>query len=282
MDNFFVMPKLYIWPNQLLLLGATKFKYRPHMTVSDKLMVCLEGEITITLSEGTQVKTRSCLVKAGNNFENDYVDASAAVVAIYYLAPLTQDCPILENQMFYATDGLFYGHPEEADLITKLLSIRANDVSPELVYEMLREFVVPTHLSGVVLTEFDPRVIAVLLRIRATVRENLTVFDFAKEVHLSESRLEKLFKEQIGIPITKYRLRYRVFISILHLALGSTVTDAALFAGFSSSAHFSKSFSAINGVPPSEAFLKPPFMNVYLAEDAALLVSVSEQNLNYG
>jgi len=282
MDKFFLMPKLYIWPNQLLLLGSTKFKYRPHMTVSDKLMVCMEGEMTITLSEGTIIKTRSCLVKAGSTFEDKFVDASEAVIAIYYLAPLTQDCPILESQMFYATEGIFYGHPEEADLITKLLSIRANDVTPDLVYEMLREFVVPDHLSAVVMTDFDPRVITVLLRIRATVRENLTVEDFAKEVHLSESRLEKLFKEQIGIPIRKYRLRYRVFISILHLALGTTVTDAALFAGFSSSAHFSKSFSSINGVPPSEAFLKPPFMNVYLADDAAALVSETEQNLNYG
>ena len=94
-------------------------------------------------------------------------------------------------------------------------------------------------------------------------RINYFCFDLTDEV-LS---LEKLFKDQIGVPITKYRLRYRVFIGIIQLALGRSVTEAALTAGFASSAHFSKSFTAINGIPPSTTFLKPPYLEVLIARE---------------
>ena len=278
----FVTPKLYIWPNQMLLLGVRPVSYRTHMTVSDKLIVSIDGDIKVTLSEGTEVNTRSCLVKAGGVFEDESVDVSAAVVAIYYLAPLTQDSPCLEHQMFFATEGVYYAHPREMELVNTLLEIRAGNFAPASAYSLVREFIVPPELSRAIFIEFDKRVVKVLERIRETVRENLNVQDFATEVNISESRLEKLFKEQIGVPITKYRLRYRVFISILHLAQGESITDAALYAGFSSTAHFSKSFSSINGIPPSEAFLKPPVMDVYLSYEAAELVAGSNARVNYG
>jgi transcriptional regulator GlxA family with amidase domain len=131
----------------------------------------------------------------------------------------------------------------------------------------LRDFIVQPKLQNIIFKEFDPRIIAVIQRIRETVSENLSVNAFAESVYLSESRLEKLFKEQIGVPIRKYRLRYRVFIGTIQLALGRSVTDAALAAGFASSAHFSKSFSAINGIPPSTTFLKPPFLEVLIADE---------------
>jgi len=242
--------------------------YREHQVVSDKLMVCLQGKMMITLENGSKINTRTCLVKAGATFNNQYIDANNATMAIYYLAPLTQDYSALESLMLKALEGLHYNHPQEASLIQQLLNIRNESLSPEQAYILLRDFIVQPALQNILFREFDTRIIEVIQRIRDTVSENLNVNEFAEAVHLSESRLEKLFKEQIGIPITKYRLRYRVFIGILQLALGQSITDAALAAGFASSAHFSKSFSAINGIPPSTTFLKPPFLEVLIAHEA--------------
>jgi AraC-like DNA-binding protein len=207
------------------------------------------------------------LVKAGTNFEKSSINTNSAVMAIYYLEPLTQDYPALESNMSYARVGVHFDHPEEDVLIKTLLKIRETLISPEQVFKMLRKFIVHPQLEHLIFKEFDSRIIEVVHQIRTTISENLSLITFAQDVHLSESRLEKLFKDQVGVPITKYRLRYRVFIGIIHLASGQTITEAALAAGFASSSHFSKSFSAINGVPPSEAFFKPPFLNVLIADE---------------
>ena len=271
------IPKLHIWTNQLLFLGSSPIPHREHQIVSDKLMVSIQGKIIITLDNGKKIITRSCLVKAGTTFDKQYIDASKATVAIYYLAPLTQDFSALESLMIKALDGLHYKHPQEELLIQLLLRIRNESLPPEQGYILLRDFIVHPTLQNIVFREFDTRIIEVIQRIRESVRENIGVNEFAEAVHLSESRLEKLFKEQIGVPITKYRLRYRVFIGINQLSLGRSVTDAALAAGFASSAHFSKSFSAINGIPPSTTFLKPPFLDVLIAKEVLELIDVNTE-----
>ncbi len=259
--------KLYIWVNQLLYIGTTPEVHREHAIVSDKLMVILQGTINIVQDNGDKISTRTCLVKAGTDFKKSNIIANNVVVAIYYLAPLTQDYPALRSIMSYARNGVHYGHPDEGRLIQTLLTIRDTSIEPEQTYNMLRPFIIQPHLKQYMFKEFDPRIIEVVGKIRTTVSENLSLNTFAQDVHLSESRLEKLFKDQIGVPITRYRLRYRVFIGIIHLAMGQSITEAALAAGFASTSHFSKSFSTINGVAPSAAFFKPPFLHVLIADE---------------
>lgn len=269
--------KLYIWVNQMLYLGITPAPHREHAIVSDKLIISLEGSIQITLENGDKVTSRTCLVKAGINFEKSNIDTNKAVVAIYYLPSLTQDYSALECIMSYARNGVHYDHSEEDNLITALLKIRETSPAPEQTFAMLRKLIILPHLEGHTFKEFDERIVEVARQIRTTVSENLSLKVFADDVHLSESRLEKLFKDQIGIPITKYRLKYRVFIGIIHLALGQSITEAALAAGFASSSHFSKSFSAINGIPPSETFLKPPFINILIADEVLNTLCILDQ-----
>ncbi|MFT6836294.1 MAG: AraC-like DNA-binding protein [Francisellaceae bacterium] len=258
--------KLYIGINQSLYLGLKFVPHKDHAIVSDKLIVSLRGNIKITLNNGNQILSRSCLLKAGVSFENAKVNMDNAVMAVYYLAPLTQDYPALESTMTYATDGLHYNHPEQDGLIAMLVNIRDTPTTPEQAYAQLRQFIIKPHQENVIIKQFDKRIIQVVCEIRSTTNENLSLREFAQNVCLSESRLEKLFKEQMGIPITRYRLRYRVWIGIIHLALGRSITEAALAAGFASTAHFSKSFSAINGIPPSETFFKPPHLEVLIDE----------------
>ena len=269
--------KLYIWINQMLYLGITPVPYREHAIVSDKLIISLEGAMEITLENGEKITSRTCLVKAGINFEKSNINTNNAVMAIYFIAPITQDYSALESIMSYARNGVHYDHPEEDILIQSLLEIRNTSTTPEKAFTLLRKLIVQPHLENHTFREFDERIVEVIRQIRTTVSENVTLKQFADDVHLSESRLEKLFKDQTGIPITKYRLKYRVFIGIIHLALGRSITEAALAAGFASSSHFSKSFSAINGIPPSETFLKPPYLHILIADEVLSSLCLSDQ-----
>jgi AraC-like DNA-binding protein len=75
--------------------------------------------------------------------------------------------------------------------------------------------------------------------------------DLSAEVHLSTSRYLHLFKQTTGVPLRRYRLWIRVGAAVRAIARGRNLTEAALDAGFSSSAHFSFVFREMFGMAPS-------------------------------
>jgi len=122
---------------------------------------------------------------------------------------------------------------------------------PEQVYAQLDRLLNPTTLVERTEFSFDARILATIQRIKTHTRENLSVACLAKQVGLSASRLVSLFKSEVGIPIRRYRLWYRLFLSTQRMTTGTSVTDAALEAGFADSAHFSRTYRAILGFQPS-------------------------------
>lgn len=74
----------------------------------------------------------------------------------------------------------------------------------------------------------------------------------ATHAGLSPSRFRHLFRDEIGMTFRRYR-RWRRFARVAaHLEEGATLTEAALTAGFASSAHFSATFRETFGLAPSE------------------------------
>lgn len=260
-------PKLYIWQRELLFLATARSRHRAHRSVQEKLILCLEGSLSVKLADGSRVHTGSCLISTGIAIDDDKINISNAVIAICFLAPFSQDYPALASLMTAVVPGIHIHHPNEQELIQTLLKVRDGpELSPDEAYNLTRDQVIPQDVSGLTFRQFDERVLEVARILRSTISENLTLGELADTVHLSESRLEKLFKDQAGIPITQYRLRYRLFVGTLLLAMGHSVTDAALAAGFSNSAHFSRSYSATNGLAPSTTFLKPPYLKTFIDE----------------
>ena len=72
--------------------------------------------------------------------------------------------------------------------------------------------------------------------------------DIAAQLAISEGRFLHLFKEQMGIPWRPYLLWYRLICAINALVKGSSVTEAAYSAGFSDSAHLSRTFRSLLGM----------------------------------
>ena len=66
--------------------------------------------------------------------------------------------------------------------------------------------------------------------------------DAAELASLSTSRFRHVFRAEVGMPFRRYRLWRRMACVVRCLSEGSSLTDAALSAGFSSSAHLSSAF----------------------------------------
>jgi AraC-like DNA-binding protein len=67
---------------------------------------------------------------------------------------------------------------------------------------------------------------------------------------LSNSRFRALFAQEVGLPFRRYRLWRRMAHVAKVVSKGASLTEAAIDAGFSDSAHLSASFKAMFGISP--------------------------------
>jgi len=93
---------------------------------------------------------------------------------------------------------------------------------------------------------------------RATdfIRSHITTHEFnlemlAEMACLSTSRFTHLFKDQVGIPLRPFILWCRMRVAVTSVLAGMTITQAAYEAGFSDTAHLSRTFMDMFGVNPS-------------------------------
>lgn len=97
----------------------------------------------------------------------------------------------------------------------------------------------------------DPRVQKTLSTVHALPGSQFSLRDLAGQVALSPSRLGALFRHDIGIPVRRYLLWLRLIHAIQALSTDANLTEAAHDAGFSDSAHLSRTFRRMFGMPPS-------------------------------
>ncbi|MCX7211424.1 MAG: AraC family transcriptional regulator [Burkholderiales bacterium] len=69
---------------------------------------------------------------------------------------------------------------------------------------------------------------------------------------LSPSRFRKRFCAEVGLPFRRYRMWRRMARVMRTIAEGGSLTESAMAAGFSSSAHLSSSFKRMFGLSASD------------------------------
>lgn len=266
-------PRLLIWSHDAIFLGTCLSRQAPYRTTQELMVVCLQGELALKTGDGNEILTRSCLIPAGVFVGRELIESRQAILGICFLAPFSQDYPALASQMEPVDHGMFCHHADETAVIRAMITARDRpDIDIAEARTLIRDALIPKPLQHLMFRDYDPRAVTVARRIRDHLHDSPSLASLANEVNLSQSRLEKLFKEQAGLPITQYRVRYRVFISTLIMALGYSITEAALLAGFSNSAHLSRCYRQVNGVTPSSTFLNPPHLEAVIAPSAMALV----------
>lgn len=93
-----------------------------------------------------------------------------------------------------------------------------------------------------------------LRRVLERLKQNLdaTPGELAAAVGLSESRLRHLAREQLGVPLVRLRWWFQMKRAAAVLRAGGDLSTAAHDAGFSDSAHFTRTFRRMFGFAPSQ------------------------------
>ena len=106
---------------------------------------------------------------------------------------------------------------------------------------------------GVVPASLDPRVEEAITHIEQLAEKRISARELAARVVLSEGRFAHLFKDEVGVPLRRYLMWVRTLDAISLAREGRTLTEAAHAAGFSDSAHFTRTFRRCFGVSPKRA-----------------------------
>lgn len=139
-----------------------------------------------------------------------------------------------------------------SDLTVHLASLTSGPwtVSDEVVIDWGRRLT--AQLAGDEIAEIpDFRIRKVIRWSMERLDRTISLADAVPISGLSPSRLRHLFVEQTGLPFKTYLLWVRLTRAVALVAGGATLTAAAHGAGFSDSAHLSRTFRRMFGVAPT-------------------------------
>ena len=241
-------PLLYLSDQRTLFMG-TPLDLGRHAVPASRLLICLKGELSYQPhGEGPPIPCTSLLLPAGLPVR---VNAAQAVIADFYLDVCGFDYAVLRQQARRCDYGIYCDLRDEALLFETLESLRRRAAPADELWAQVAPLLNPPDLVATASFHIDPRVVTVVQTIKRTTRENLSLDDLADSVGVSSSRLISLFKQQVGIPIRRYRLWRRLHHAAYLLAAGCSLTEAAMGSGFADSAHFSRTFLEMLGFQPS-------------------------------
>lgn len=236
---------LYLWDKRTFYLSHFDQPLQLSQAAG-MLMIGLDGPFKL-FNEMGEVHCRSALAPAGARFG---ADSCGSRIAMCFLDVFGADWRRLQPRFARQLGGLGLDLDDEREWVERFRSLRGEAAEPVQVWQWLEQLINPLGLPWDE-QPCDPRIMHAVRLIKGDVANNPSIGSLAREVALSVPRLTQLFRQDIGIPIRRYRLWHRLFVTSIGVAQGLSLTDAAMAAGFTDSAHFNHTFRAILGMTPS-------------------------------
>jgi AraC-like DNA-binding protein len=219
---------LYIGP------GATADRHAHHAV---QLVWANEGALTVTLSE--PLRRRAALIPADAPHA---LDAAGSLIALLLVES--------HGARGVALDGRAR-RVLGAEVAMDLSSIEfPTELPPDGVPEWCDSVLLALGASPTttVLSSLSRRAVAY---VEARIDGMPRLSEAAAELRVSATRLTHVFSREVGIPFRRFVLWTRIKHAVSAKHAGADLTEAAVAAGFSDAAHFSRTFREMFGLSPS-------------------------------
>jgi AraC family transcriptional regulator len=211
-----------------------------------QVVIALDGCVAISASDGEWHETRGIVV--GPDAEHSF-DCNGAFGVMMFVDPessegawlstsLRQDITIVPDTRL---DGIvpalrtFTEQPDEAGDIAAVVRRCIQGLRPGLAP----------------IRRLDARVTTVLNAIRASDDLRMSLDQAADKACLSSTRFAHLFKDQVGLPFSRYMLWRKLTRAMVAIASEGTIAAAAHAADFADAAHLTRTFYQMVGMAPS-------------------------------
>ncbi|GAB3641611.1 helix-turn-helix transcriptional regulator [Spirosoma arcticum] len=237
---------LFFWPGQFLYIGPA-LDTHTHDHHALQVVVSLDKPFQIRTPQQDWQHHSAVLIASDQPHE---CLASQSTILFLNLDPETRLARFLKAT--YLEQSTFVSLPDAVTIpfVTALRQTLGGSVSCLSLARQLQELT-DTLAGPVAVIPLDDRIVQAQTLLKESLGKPIPLAELSDSVCLSEGRLAHLFKEQVGIPIRRYVLWERLLLAIQQLTGGYNLTEAAHQAGFSDSAHFSRTFTRMFGLPPS-------------------------------
>ncbi|WP_246053016.1 helix-turn-helix transcriptional regulator [Leptospira semungkisensis] len=241
--------RIFIWGSRCLFAG-----YLPDLTLRRRaaatVCISLDGEFQVSLNDTDWINFRTALIPPMIDHSIRFSGQFCVLLFMDLSGPNYEF--LRASNVEKENEGIFIYLREEEQLFNKINEILATDhVSEEELLELLNQIPpIPENESRML----DPRIQKIVDLITAMPHEDHSAKDLAEFAGMSISNLEHQFKKEVGIPFHSFRTWFRLKLTVYSLLHGMSHTDSAHRAGFFDSAHFTRTFRATFGLPPSEIF----------------------------
>jgi len=246
--NLSYAAQLFLWKKRTLYIG--KFKEPLKLSQGAATLSISLGEPCSFITEGMSepIYSKSLIIPAGLAVT---VDTKGSLFANCHLDVLGRDFFYLYSQAQKTCVNIRYELEHESDLISGLTHMFNTEMSSDNAFDYLERKLENANSPPLEPFPVDTRIEKIIDLVQATVNDSITGEELAESVNLSIPRLAQLFKKQTGIPIRRYRLWHRLYLTAQNVGRGKNLTEAAIDAGFTDSPHFAHTFRAMLGMTPS-------------------------------
>lgn len=264
---------IYLSDTHSVFVGRVEPTYT-RFYVTATLIVALENHLEVVLGvSGETLRCKSILIPAGAKLS---VKTNTNKVVICSLDDLGSDYVKLSPKMraaIRADSGelLLFNLKHENDVIEQATYLSAVRPSTTDAFDLLDLWI--GSLQQTKPPVIDERVLSAIRIIKENYNKNISVADIAQQVSLSVPRLIQLFKQVTGSPIRRYRLWHRLWVTCNLAVAGKALTEAAVAAGFSDYAQFSRVYRELCGGSPSVA-RKNTDVRIHKIARIRLLISI--------
>jgi AraC family transcriptional regulator len=235
-----------IWPGRALYIGEL-LEHQAHAHHAVQVSVALDGALYLQASPESRWVRHRAAVTAPDRAHR--LRCSGRIAQIY-LDPESTTGVALRQQA--GASGVTSLQDVDVDALAAALRSTSEDPSGPGDLVQVVDRMLPAACLDFACRTMDPRVQKTLNAVQALSGHPVSLATMARRVGLSPSRLGKLFRRDVGIPFRRYLLWLRLVNAVEALSDRATLTEAAHRAGFSDSAHFSRTFRRMFGMPPSQ------------------------------
>lgn len=215
-DDRIVVPRFAIGEGFAVYRGATSTGH-VHRHAAFQIAIGGRGEVAVADAAGTLHRGPALVVAP---MEPHSLQTSQDVLT-YFIEP---------HCMF--ADGLRERHGTGITAAPELRDLSDEDVRPAGVRPS---------------SQLDPRLVQTL---NALTDRSASLPSLAADVGLSPQRLRALAREQLGMPLTRWRVWTRLRRAAEALQAGQSLADAAATAGFADQAHLTRQMREMMGLTP--------------------------------
>lgn len=246
-DTDAVAGRVYVWLGGSLWIGRSSGTTTMHVHHAIQITLVLEGSVQLKTPPDAEWTDYQAAVIPSHLHHT--LRSSRAVSALIWVEPESPEGHALLDR--FGSDGI--------QRIPEVLYREAATVMAS-AYEdphngagliAAAQQVVDILTSGVRRhVAVDPRILSAIEIIRSRLQGPIVQDEIAEAVFLSPSRFRHLFVEETGMAFRPYVLWLRLQKALECISAGESPANAAVAAGFSDTAHMTRTFSRMFGITP--------------------------------